>query len=87
MAEESGGREEWHYGDRYYGVTLASTPDSMDLELDDLGPPPARGTVLIALCDDETQMLTLRTFTDGPLALDLVERFVHLAREQLPGRT
>lgn len=32
-------REEWHYGGRYYLPTLASTPDSMDLELDVVGDP------------------------------------------------
>jgi hypothetical protein len=30
--------ERWHFGDEFDGSVLASAPDSMGLELDDLGP-------------------------------------------------
>jgi hypothetical protein len=76
--------ERWHFGDRFYLLTLASTPDSMDLELDDVGPGSGRGTVLIASRDDETGAMTLRSFTDEPLAIELVEAFLAEERRTLP---
>ncbi|MEO7570874.1 MAG: hypothetical protein ABIX10_00400 [Acidimicrobiales bacterium] len=80
-------REEWHYDGRHYLLTLVSTQESMDLELDAVGDASgAQGPVLLASCDDETQALTLSSFTDEPLPLDLLERFIAEARRVLPGR-
>lgn len=80
-------REEWHYGDRHYLLTLVSTQESMDLELDAVGDASgAQGPVLLASCDDETQELTVAVYTDEPLPLDLLERFIAEARRLLPGR-
>jgi hypothetical protein len=77
-------REDWAFDGRHYMVTLASTPDTMDLELDDVAPSPSRGLVLMASRDDESGAITLRTFTSEPLALELLERFVGEAQRQLP---
>jgi hypothetical protein len=86
--------EDWHYDDRYFLVTLASTPTSMDLELNEVGSAEAaarrkkgtQGPILLASCDDDSQGLTLSVFTTRPLPLELVERFVTEARRRLPGR-
>ena len=80
-------REDWHYGGRHYLLTLASTQDSMDLELDLVGDASGdQRPVLLASCDDESQDLTLSVFTSEPLPLDLIERFIGEARTSLPGR-
>ena len=76
--------ERSHFGDRFYGVTLASSPESMDLELEDFGPPPGRGLVMLASYDDDSAALAVRTFTNEPLPLELVEHFIGVARQQLP---
>jgi hypothetical protein len=76
--------QDWHFGGRYYGVRLASAPDSMDLELDHLGPAPEQGTVMIVSRDDNSGDMTVRVFTDQPLPLVLVEQFVSEARRRLP---
>lgn len=55
----------------------------MDLELDDLGPAPGRGTVMIASRDDDTGELTVTVLTDEALPLSLVEQFLREAREGL----
>jgi hypothetical protein len=78
--------ERWHFGDRFYAITLASAPDSMDLELDD----PERfeqGPLMLASRDDETGDLTVRVFTDERLPLALLEQFVSEARLRLPPNT
>lgn len=82
----SGGldRERWHFGGRYYALTLASTPETLDLELDDIGPDAGLGRVLIASTDGETGMTTLRCFTDAPLPVELLEAFLDEARRTLP---
>lgn len=73
----------WHIGDRYYGVTLASTPDSTDLELDDLGPGVGRGTVAIASKPDVSKRIYLRLFSEDPLPIELLERFAVEAHRRL----
>lgn len=80
MASES---QRWHIGDRYYGVTVASTPDSFDLELDDLGPGVGRGTVAIASMPDDSREINVRVFTDGALPIEVVEQFVAEVRRRL----
>jgi hypothetical protein len=78
--------EKWTIDGRHYGLTLASTPTSMDLELDDLGPGVGQGLVALVSCDDETQELTVRVFTDRPLPNVLIEMLIADAGERLPGR-
>lgn len=80
MASE---RERWHIGDRYYGVTVASTPDSSDLELDDLGPGPGRGTVAIASMPDDSKDINVMVYSDGALPIEVFEQFVAEARRRL----
>ena len=76
--------ERWHHGSRYYLARLASTPTSMDLELDDVGPGIGRGPVALAWCDDATGELVVRVFTDAPLRLGLLELVLSEARTLLP---
>ncbi len=76
--------ERWHFADRYYGITLLSAVDHSDLELDDLGPAPGRGTVMTASRADDTGVTTVSVFTSEPLPLGLVEQFVDEARRRLP---
>jgi hypothetical protein len=84
MNEEPDEVERWHVGDRYYGITLASTPSSMNLELDDLGPGPGRGLVAMASCDDDSGKLMMRFFTESSLPMALLEQFVDEAQRRLP---
>ena len=76
--------ERWHHGGRYYLTHLASTPTSMDLELDDVGPGIGRGPIALASCDDATGELVVRVFTDAPLPLGLLELLLSEARTVLP---
>ncbi len=76
--------ERWSFGDRYYGVALASAPDSMVLELDDLGPGLARGLVMAASLSDSTGSMTVRVFTDAALPASLVQQFLSEAQVRLP---
>lgn len=80
MATEA---ERWHIGDRYYGVTRASTPDSLDLELEDLGPGTGRGFVAIASMPDGSEAVTVQVVVDHPLPLELLEQFIAEARLRL----
>jgi hypothetical protein len=75
--------ERWHIGDRYYGVTRASTPDSFDLELEDLGPGTGRGFVAIASMRDDGEAVTIQVVADYPLPLELLEQFIAAARNGL----
>jgi hypothetical protein len=75
--------DRWHIGDRHYGVTAASTPDSFDLELEDLGPGTGRGFIAIASMSDGIEAVTLRVLIDHPLPLELLERFIAEARLRL----
>ena len=80
MASES---QRWQIRDRHYGVTVASTPDSFDLELDDLGPGVGRGPVAIASMPDGSKNINVRVFTDGALPIEVIEEFVAEARRRL----
>ena len=82
MSEDE--RERWHVGGRHYLVTMASTPDTMDLELEDVGPRAGRGLVLVASRNDGTAAVTVRGFSSEPLPLALVEQFLAEARHRLP---
>ena len=75
--------ERWHIGGRYYVVTVATTPDSIDLELDDLGPEVGRGTVAIASKSDASGTINLRVFPDHELPIEVVEQFTAEARYKL----
>lgn len=77
----------WTFGGRHYGVTLASTATSMDLELDDLGPGVGRGLVALASYGDEAEVVTVRVLTRLPLSLGLIEQFLAEAKIQLPVRS
>lgn len=82
-------RDQWHYDDRWYDVTMASVAshldrDGMALELDDIGPSPGRGIVLEAFYDDDTGNMTFRSCTTEPLPFLLVEAFIAEARRRLP---
>lgn len=70
---------------RHYRLTLASTPETMDLELDDVGPAPGRGLIALASCDDTSHELTVRVFTDAQPPMDMLDRFLATARAELPG--
>lgn len=77
--------DEWHFGGRYYGVTWAGSPDSMDAELDDLAPAPERGTVArVASPDDRAIEPTFVQYEREPLPQALVEKFVQEARRGQP---
>jgi hypothetical protein len=54
--------ERWHIGERYYSVTVASTPDSLGLELDDVGPGVGRGTIAIPSKPDTGEAINVRLF-------------------------
>lgn len=69
----------WEYGGRHYLVTVfsdVSTRNGLGWELEDVGPIPGRGVVLEAFRDDSNGSVTVRAFTDQPLPLALVHRFV-----------
>lgn len=85
MTKEPPEVERWHHGSRYYLAWRVSTPTSMDLELDDVGPGIGRGPVAHASCDDTTGELVVRVFTDEPLPFSLAELFVSEARMLRPG--
>jgi hypothetical protein len=63
-------------------VTLASSPDSSDLELEDLGPGTGRGLVAIASKRDGSDANTLQVIAD-PLPIELLDQLVAEARLQL----
>ncbi len=84
MEADPGEVERWHFGGRYYGVTMASTPDTMDLELDDLGPAPSHGLVIAASMSDATGDVTVRVFSEMPLPIALVQQFLSEAECRLP---
>ena len=75
--------ERWHIGDRYYGVTAASTPDSYDLELDDLGPGIGRGPVAVASMPDGSGAVSLKVFDGRSLPIEVIEQFIAEARRRL----
>ena len=78
--------DRWHFGGRWYAMTLASdvlTRDGIGLELDDIGPAPERGQVLEAFQDDTTGEVTFTAHVAEPLPFDLVEQFVREARRRL----
>lgn len=77
------GVRRWHFGDRYYWVTLTSTPTTLDLELDDLGPGIGRGLLAVASCDDASGAITVRFFTEDRLPIALVDQFLTEATERL----
>nr|WP_042187238.1 hypothetical protein [Kibdelosporangium sp. MJ126-NF4]CEL17928.1 hypothetical protein [Kibdelosporangium sp. MJ126-NF4]CEL22679.1 hypothetical protein [Kibdelosporangium sp. MJ126-NF4]CTQ89820.1 hypothetical protein [Kibdelosporangium sp. MJ126-NF4]CTQ90846.1 hypothetical protein [Kibdelosporangium sp. MJ126-NF4] len=78
----------WEYDGRYYLVTEfsdVSRRDGLGLELEDVAPTPGRGNVLEAFRDDTAGTITIAAFTDQPLPLALVHRFVtEAARELAP---
>ena len=75
--------ERWHIGERYYGVTAASTPQGFDLELDDLGPGVGRGLVAIASLPDDSEAISLQVFGAGALPIEVLEQFIAEARRRL----
>jgi len=76
--------DRWKFEDRYYMANLASTQETMDLELDDVGPGVGRGPVIYASRDDETELITVRTFTSSPLPIALLQQFINEAQSRLP---
>src|SRR4051794_34011891 len=81
--EGSSDIERWHVGGRYYSVTLATSPDAIDLELDDLGPGVGRGPVAIASQPDETDEISVSVVTVDALPVELLEQFLGEARRIL----
>lgn len=75
--------DKWHIGDRYYGLTVASSPDSLDLELEDLGPGTGRGFVAIASKPDGSDNIAVQVFADQSLPIELLEGFITEARLRL----
>jgi len=53
-------------------VTLASTPDSLDLELDDVGPAVGRGTIAVASRPDGGDVISVRPFSDEALPIEVL---------------
>jgi hypothetical protein len=86
MAAGSDPRERWRFAGRYYLLTLASSPETMDLELDDVGPSLGRGPTLYASCNDATGAMTIRALTSDPLPIELLDEFLSEARLTLPRR-
>ncbi|MEV0766422.1 hypothetical protein [Nocardia sp. NPDC050435] len=82
--------EPWEYDGRYYTVTGFSDVDCRDgygWELEDVAPLPNRGLVLEAFLDGTSLGFTFRAFTDQPLPLALVHRFVTEAANGIPRAT
>lgn len=75
--------ERWHLGGRYYGLTVASTPDSFDLELEEMGPEGERETIAVASMPDGGDAISLRVFSDESMPLEVMERFTAAARRRL----
>lgn len=75
-------RSQWLYGGRDCNVVLASTETTMDLELSDQ----AWGGNIIAIVSraDDTGAITFESFTNDPLPIELLERFIAEARRRLP---
>lgn len=84
MAAGADPRQRWHFAGRYYLVTLASSRETMDLELDDVGPSLGRGPTLYASCADDSGAITIRALRCDPLPIELVEEFLTEARLRLP---
>jgi hypothetical protein len=57
--------------------------DSLDLELEDLGPGTGRGIVAIASKRDGGDATTLQVIADHPLPIELLEQLVAEARLRL----
>jgi hypothetical protein len=84
---ESDDREQWHFGERWYavsGVSEVGARDGFSLELEDIGPAPGRGVLLVAFRDDQTGETTIDSKLIESLPLELVERFLAEARLRLP---
>lgn len=69
-------KDEWHYDGRYYLLTTGTEPDAYYWELEDAAPTPGRGIVLMARRADADGSVTVSTYTEDPLPIELVHRFV-----------
>lgn len=79
--------ERWKYAGRYYNIVKFSDVldrDGFGWELEDIAPAPGKGVVLEAFWDDSTGDFTVRVFTDQPLPLELVRRFLNEASRGVP---
>ena len=76
--------DRWLFAGRHYMVTLASSADDMSLELDDVGPGVGRGCVSIANKLDDSEQITVSTFTADPLPVELLTQFIDEAMSRLP---
>lgn len=77
--------DRWFFAGRHYIITLASSADDMNLELDDVGPGIGRGPVAVATKPDDSKEITLSTLTSDPLPIDLISQFIGEASSRLPG--
>jgi hypothetical protein len=77
-------KDDWFIEGRWYSPTVASDPDGLAVELDDVGPAPGRGVVMDAHRHFTTGEYTFAYYAKERLPLEVVERFVGEARRWLP---
>lgn len=73
-------RDEWLIEGRWYQPTIASDPEGLAVELDDVAPAPGRGLVMDAHRNDSTVEYTFACYAADRLPLAVVERFIAEAR-------
>ena len=74
----------WLFGSREYDVTRF---DGNMWALDDVGPAPERGQVLVAFRDDVSGELYLTAFSKHTLPFDLTEQFLQAVRQDFEAST
>jgi hypothetical protein len=77
----------WEYDGRHYLITAFSDGTArrgFGWELEDVAPTPGRGVILEAFQHATTGALTFTAFSDEPLPLALVVRFVTEAPKAFP---
>ena len=80
-------RPPWTYAGRHYRVQAFSDVadrDGYGWELEDVAPAPGFGTIAEVFLDDTSGAFTVTWFTDRPLPLALVERFIREASAGVP---
>lgn len=77
--------DRWEYDGRHYLVDRCGDTSKYGFgwELEDVAPTPGRGVVLEAYLEGATGTALFRSYTDQPLPLALVERFVTEAAPDL----
>jgi hypothetical protein len=73
-------RDDWLIEGRWYSPGIASDPDGLAVELEDVGPAPGRGVVMDAHRHATTGEYTFAYYAEDRLPLAVVERFISEAR-------